>query len=112
LLIEKERWGEFVHPIAVCETCRMVVKTSLVADYGYEVEFDFDEYNEHEHQLSFLVLRRDQEGRRSYEIKPGASPALLNILRWAGELWLGGTVDVRRDVSDVCLYIRQRLYEI
>jgi hypothetical protein len=108
LLIKKKRWGEQIFPLAVCEECAEVLSPYTV-DYGYEVSVDF---GEHEGRLAFLVLRRDQEGRRSYEIKPGTSPALLNILRWAGELWLGGSMDIKRDVSDVAAYIRQRLLEI
>jgi hypothetical protein len=101
--------GEYVYPVAVCEICKQLIEGEPYIIYGGGVVvLRF----RHFHKLSYLFLQK--KGReRTYKVEAeGASPALLNILRWAGELWLMPSIDVRRDVSDVCLYIRQRLGEI
>ena len=105
--IKKKAWGEFIHPIAVCEECG-VLESSYVSDYPDAVIAEFADW----HKLALLILRRDKDGRRTYEIEGEGSPDLLKLLERAGEVWLMPSVDVRKDVSDVCLYIRQRLDEI
>ncbi len=100
-------WGGFIHPIAVCEECKEIIEGT---PYIIETDSTVLTYR-HQHALSFLILRRDENGRR-YEIEGEGSPDLLNLLKQAGEVWRMPSLDVRRDVSDVCLYIRQRLVEI
>jgi hypothetical protein len=104
--IKKKTWDEFVHPIAVCEECG-VLTVADIRTFPDAVIAEFADW----HKLAFLILRRDKDGRR-YEIDGEGSSDLLKLLERAGEVWRVPGVDIRKDVSDVCLYIRQRLGEI
>jgi len=100
-------WGGFIHPIAICWTCRRIIEGSPYIVQPDSTTLMF----RHFHQLSFLILKK-KGSLRTYEIEAEGSPALERLLKAAGELWLMPSVDVHKDVSDVCLYIRQRLDEI
>jgi hypothetical protein len=102
----QKSWGSFAYPIAVCEVCQLQIQPSYIEE---EPDVTYAEFL-HDHQLSFIILRAEGS-TRTYEIEGEGSPDLLNLLKWAGEVWLMPS-DVRKDVSDVCLYIRQRLGEI
>jgi hypothetical protein len=101
---KEEAWGGFIHPIAVCEECKKIIEGSpyIVKPDSTTLMF------RHLHRLSFLILKKG--GLRTYEIE--GSPALESLLKWAGELWLMPSIDIKRDIDDVHLYIRQRLSEL